>query len=139
MKKTASIVYSILGTLLVLEILLTSWTIAYGESLLVGDAFSRDFGIRMAILIICSLSLLQVYFLHIKGKNLSSISYWLILGFNSGITVYLKYIQDFVNADHLKINVVLYYTSFFNWVMLVLLGVLFKTLYHSLQGQRAIA
>lgn len=136
MQKMATIFYSILGTLFVLEFLLTSMSIANREPFFTNDIESWDLVIRAIILGICSLCLVQVYLLHAKGRKLSSITYWLILGVNSAIPVYLKYIQDFASGDYSKINQTLFYLSFLTWAMLLVLGVLFNSLYQSRQRQR---
>lgn len=54
-----------------------------------------------------------------------------MLGLNSGITVYLKHILEFVTTDHLVLCQTLFFVSFICWTTLLLLGVLFRSMYQS--------
>lgn len=139
MKRTPTILYSILSTLLLLEFLLTSWSIGNRESFFQNDLVKQDLIIRIVILAVCLFSLIQIYFLHIKGTRLTSISYWLILGLNSATAVYLKYVQDFATTDYLVFGRVLFSVSFFRWTMFLLLGVLFNSFYQYRKDQQIIA
>jgi hypothetical protein len=138
MRKISALFYSTISSLIILELLLTIWTVAYRESLLTKDPLQQDLILRIVILVVFLLSLVQVYFLHIKGTRLGSLSYWLILIANSGATVYFKYILDFTSNDNLVLCRTLFSISFLTWTMFLLLGVLFKSLHQSRQNKQVL-
>jgi hypothetical protein len=127
MKRTSSILYSVLAGLIVLEFLLTSWSISGREVLLSNDLLRQDLSVRISILIVCVLCLVQIYFLHVKGTRLTAFSYWFFVMLYSASTMYLKYVQDFLDQSHLLFSQVLFSVSFLTWTMLLALGVLFES------------
>ena len=130
MKKAATVFYSFLATFLVLECLMTSWMVLFYREFFKESLFAgmESLFISTAILLIFVYSLYQVYLLHIKGKNLTAVNYWILLALNSAGTVYLKNSAQFISADYLKFNVVLVAISFFSWLMFLLLGVLYNSI-----------
>jgi len=128
MKKAIFTFYSTLATLLILEFLLTLWSVIFYNSIFTGNLFlnNDNLFIRILILGVCSLSLGQVYFLCIKGKTLKPVNFWMLLGLNSASAFYLNYSNEFIDSSFLKLNTVLFSISFFAWIMLLLLGASYK-------------
>ena len=141
MKKAITSFYSVLVTLLMLEFLLTLWSIVFYNSFFTSHVFFTNDNIilRSLILTICALSLGQIYLLHNKGRKLTSISYWLLLGLNSGSSVYLKYSNDIINSNYIKVNAVLFSMSFFTWIMFLLLGVMYKLVFETYFKKQTVA
>jgi hypothetical protein len=141
MKKAITTFYSALATFLILEFLLTLWSVVFHNSFFTNELlFTRDnVVVRGLILVVCSLSLGQIYLLHIKGKKLTPARYWMLLGLNSACTVYLKYSNDFIPSNYLKVNTVLFSISFVTWTLLLVLGVLYKSILETYLTEETIA
>lgn len=131
MKKASTLFYSVLSVFLVLEFLLTCWSLA-------GNSFSSapvgaqlELPLRITVLLFCLASLAQIYFLHVKGTRLTSLRYWLLLAVGSATTVYHKYMLPEMPVNQLMLGKVLYFVSFFCWILLLVLGVGFQTMHQS--------
>jgi hypothetical protein len=133
MKKAAEIFYSLLATCLMLEFLLTAWMVIFYEKSLRHSPFVniRDIAIRILILVIIATGLFQVYLLHMKGKSLNPMNYWMLLALNSACSIYLKYASEFISHSYLKINTAAYAVSFFTWLMILLLGVCYRSVFNT--------
>lgn len=93
--------------------------------------FNNDFYIiRSAITFACIFALIQIYLLLIRKKALTPPGYWILLILFSALPMYLKYTGSFVNPSYQALNNVQFYISFICWLILLFLGVTYKSLFN---------
>lgn len=93
--------------------------------------FDNDFHVmRLTITIACAFALIQIYLLLMRQQVFSSVNYWVLVALFSALPMYLKYTSDFVNTSYFPLNSIQYYFSFICWLILLFLGVTYKSLFN---------
>lgn len=82
-----------------------------------------------AIVFTCFFTLVQIYLLLFRKRVITSAGYWVSLVLFSATAVYLKYASDFIDTAYLTLNNFQYYLSFVCWLILLFLGVTYKSLF----------
>jgi transcriptional regulator with XRE-family HTH domain len=131
------IFYSVWAALIFILLLLNITSQIIGNHFLDRSIlFLNDFHIiRSAITFACIFALIQIYFLQLHKRIFSSVSYWTLLAAFSALTMYLKYISDFVSAAYSPLNNIQYYMSFICWLILLFLGVTSESLINAANGK----
>jgi hypothetical protein len=85
MKRAMATFYSLLAAFLLVEFLLTLWSVVFHNSFFIAQGtFANDhIIIRVLTLGICLKSLRRLYLGHIQGNRLTNGSYRMLLGFNA--------------------------------------------------------
>ncbi len=130
MKKTSTLLYSVIASFLFLEVLLTVWTIF--------PAGSSDWMLRVGILLVCFLSLAQLYAIHVRSSRLTSLSYWPTLAANSAACFYLKLFLDHEGVSAPVWHTSLFVVSFLTWISLLVLGVLYRFVDQHAEGSHVL-
>jgi transcriptional regulator with XRE-family HTH domain len=93
--------------------------------------FDGDFHvIRFTITLACVFALIQIYLLFLRKQVLSSVSYWILLSVFSALPMYLKFTNNFVDTSYFTLNNIQFYISFICWLILLFLGVTYKSLFN---------
>lgn len=130
MKKASTLLYSVIASFLFLEVLLTVWSIF--------PAGSSDWMLRIGILLVCFLSIAQLYTMHVGSSRLTPLSYWPILATNSAACVYFKYFLDHGGVSTPVLHTSLVVVSFFTWILLLVLGVLYRFVDQRAEGSHVL-
>jgi transcriptional regulator with XRE-family HTH domain len=124
--------YSIWASIIFILLLLNITSQILGIHFLTSSLiFNNDFHImRSVITFACIFALIQIYLLLLRKRVFSSVSYWVLLALFSALPMYLKYTDDFVNTSYLLLNNMQFYMSFICWLILLFLGVTYKSLFN---------
>jgi transcriptional regulator with XRE-family HTH domain len=132
------IFYSLWATIIFILMLLNIASQILGKHFLSNSIlFNNDFYImRLTITTACAFALIQIYLLLMRKQVFSSVSFWILVALFSALPMYLKYTSDFVNTSYFSLNSIQYYFSFICWLMLLFLGVTYKSLFNILHSEQ---